>query len=394
MSKQTFHYKNVYTERTKFRLLYVAVALVCAIVAAILIWQRKDFQSVFPADEAHVPPKQINVATVGSKPPADLAANLSDDISSDFKLPDWSKPDQSKPAQKFASEHENYPYSSQAGLPSVPAPVVQNSTTDEITYSAATIAPLAKEIKTLSIKYNINLNNLSLVWQSVSDQKLSLQINPDYARTAASTIKLPLALILLDQIAEGEFSLQTVLTYESDDYEGGSGTLQYSPIGGHYSLKQLLDFLIVESDNVAARMLMRWLHTYTGHQAMPLIQHTYGLPDNIGVNMATAAAMSKVMLQLITNPKHNKYYDLLRDRMNSRQSVTFIGRLYPDNFEFCHKYGYYNSTYSEVAYIGAKNPFIMSVYLQAGNSDEKNITDFLADLGNICLNYAISLKAS
>jgi len=74
--------------------------------------------------------------------------------------------------------------------------------------------------------------------------------------SAASLIKLPIAMTIYEQAAQGMLQLDDILTLHNEDIVGGTGSLQYEPPGTTYTIRQLTTRMIAESDNTAANMLI------------------------------------------------------------------------------------------------------------------------------------------
>jgi hypothetical protein len=72
---------------------------------------------------------------------------------------------------------------------------------------------------------------------------------------AASTIKLPLALYVYKLAAEHKINLEEKLTYKRYHYYGGSGIIQKARVGTKYTIRDLVKYAIVHSDNIAFIML-------------------------------------------------------------------------------------------------------------------------------------------
>ncbi len=73
---------------------------------------------------------------------------------------------------------------------------------------------------------------------------------------AASLIKIPVVLALYEQVQQGILSLDEQLTLRQEDIVGGSGSLQYAPIGSTYTLRDLAARALYDSDNTATNMLL------------------------------------------------------------------------------------------------------------------------------------------
>lgn len=72
-----------------------------------------------------------------------------------------------------------------------------------------------------------------------------------------SAVKVPIAVAVLQSIDEGEHSLDDKMTLEAGDKVDGSGDLVWQDDGVEYSLRDLLNGMLIESDNTAANMLIR-----------------------------------------------------------------------------------------------------------------------------------------
>lgn len=81
---------------------------------------------------------------------------------------------------------------------------------------------------------------------------------------AASCYKLPLGLLIYEMAARGEIDLSFPVAFQRDDWESGTGVLQATRPGQAFELRRLVELAIVESDNIAANMLIR----FAGRQSL------------------------------------------------------------------------------------------------------------------------------
>ena len=72
----------------------------------------------------------------------------------------------------------------------------------------------------------------------------------------ASTIKGPTDIYLYEMASQGKVNLDEMLTYTSNYYNGGSGILKSKSFNSKYSVRTLLEYSTVNSDNAAHNMLM------------------------------------------------------------------------------------------------------------------------------------------
>ncbi|MGD0152586.1 MAG: serine hydrolase [Thermacetogeniaceae bacterium] len=89
----------------------------------------------------------------------------------------------------------------------------------------------------------------------------SFGINEDDLFVQASCLKIAYVLYLYEQVAAGQCMLEHRLTYrESEDFSDGSGYLQYiAEDGDRFTLRALAAVAITLSDNIAYRMIKRFL---------------------------------------------------------------------------------------------------------------------------------------
>ena len=113
---------------------------------------------------------------------------------------------------------------------------LQNITTAETTTSPENlpkeIEPMEDENMEKLIEYEINKygfddNNFSFFYYNVNDKKYYFYNENSYF-TAASTIKVPVAMYYYDEINSGSLSLNSTILYASGCYEAGSRNYGFS----------------------------------------------------------------------------------------------------------------------------------------------------------------------
>jgi beta-lactamase class A len=73
----------------------------------------------------------------------------------------------------------------------------------------------------------------------------------------SSTTKVPIAVALLKKVENGEISLARQLTLQKSDYVDGAGELQRTRPGTKFTVRSLLERMLVHSDSSATDMLVR-----------------------------------------------------------------------------------------------------------------------------------------
>ncbi|RAK03107.1 beta-lactamase class A [Larkinella arboricola] len=89
-----------------------------------------------------------------------------------------------------------------------------------------------------------------------SGQRISLNVQEKFPM--ASTVKVAIAVELFNKIEKGELSLRTMVELKPSDLHPGSGTLEtlFAKPGVHLSVENLLELMMVISDNSATDILL------------------------------------------------------------------------------------------------------------------------------------------
>jgi beta-lactamase class A len=82
----------------------------------------------------------------------------------------------------------------------------------------------------------------------------------------ASLVKVPVAIELMARVEAGETTLQERLTLLRSDYVDGAGSTNWAAPGSALTLRQLLESMLIVSDNTASDMLIRHLEVESVNQ--------------------------------------------------------------------------------------------------------------------------------
>lgn len=85
----------------------------------------------------------------------------------------------------------------------------------------------------------------------------NIQINNDSRFYPASLVKLPTAMAVMKKVESGKWKLNNRLVLMEQDKDSRYGKLYQQPTGTSLTIDQLLEALLVESDNTAHHILMR-----------------------------------------------------------------------------------------------------------------------------------------
>jgi len=218
---------------------------------------------------------------------------------------------------------------------------------------------------------------------------LRFGINPDLEFVAASTIKVPLVLFLYRQAQDGKLDLNETLAIKPEDYESGTGRLQSRPVGSRYTLRELARLALVDSDNVATRMLLRRL----GRESFQAYVHELGAfisPDRENVTSPRdMAAFFKAVLAF-----KKEAPALGGELLDALQHTNFNDRipaLLPPDTPVAHKIGNQVRVVNDAGLVLlTRHPYLISLFTDDVNEGEATAT--LAQISKLVYDYQAGLR--
>ena len=179
---------------------------------------------------------------------------------------------------------------------------------------------------------------------------LTISYNADRQFAAASLIKAPYLMYILDMIAAGELSLDDVHTYRrAYHYIGGTGQIRYMEDGTQLTLRQIIEYIVYDSDNVAFKMLN---NGYDGVLSIPafhdMAMRDYDAPYYSGTygNVLTASGVGRMFADIYARAERgDELYVWFVDMLKDANENKFVkGGLPTDEngeclYEVAHKYG-------------------------------------------------------
>ena len=228
-------------------------------------------------------------------------------------------------------------------------------------------------INQIIIENNLNENNFFFFYYNIEEKKYYFYNENTYF-TAASTIKVPVAMVYYDKIADGELDLSDTLLYNRDDYAAGDGSTaaDYS-VGERIPLSYLLEQTIVNSDNTALNILIHNIgyekckEELTKYSDVELVETFYSS------NVANASYYYDVLQYLYQNA--DKYSELI-EYMKVSSGGGYLKSNLPQ-YEVAHKYGSYDGYVHDYGIIYGQNTYLIGVFTN-GITDA---SDLIADIG-------------
>ena len=251
--------------------------------------------------------------------------------------------------------------------------IAQEIIVEDSTYLEETEDEKIKELITnMRSQYGLNSNNFGFFFYNINQKKYYFYNENKYF-TAASIVKVPVAILYYDKINKGEMTLNTTLTYKSGNFEAGGGdvTNKYKP-GSSIPLSIILEELIVDSDNTANNMLISNIG-WNNYRKEIAKYSDRELSTSFYSSNVTCPGYSYDVLTYLYNHS-NKYEELLNNM--KRSSFGKYLKEYID-YDVAHKYGSYNGYVHDYGIVYGKETYLIGVFTKNIN----NAPTVIANIG-------------
>ena len=165
----------------------------------------------------------------------------------------------------------------------------------------------------------------------------NISINQDLRVFPASLVKVPLAMAVMKKIERGEWQLHNELVLMGDDRDYEWGDVHKRPIGTRIAIEELLEEMLISSDNTAFRMLYRNL----SFDELQDVLVALGLEDLFNEEgKITAKEYTRLFRALYTSSYLNRENSQrLLDILGRTEYDEYLGQGIPDKVPFVHKIG-------------------------------------------------------
>lgn len=218
----------------------------------------------------------------------------------------------------------------------------------------------------------------------------SYQLNGRKSGHAASTIKLPLAIYIMEQAAKGKIDLNQKLTYHKSQYYGGTGVIQYQKVGTKYTIRDLLSKAMIHSDNIAFIMLKDKVGANHFISYMKSLGAQYTYPN--GSNVTSPNDLIIYARELYKFSQENRLGQELVGYLKKTDFNTTIPRGIR-GVQIAHKVGMIPESliFNDVGIIYDKTPFALAI--MTGHLSNAKSQKVIADVAAMVYKYHKS-KAS
>lgn len=196
---------------------------------------------------------------------------------------------------------------------------------------------------------------------------------------AASIYKLPLAMLYYDKVNEGEYTLDSTFTYSGYMHEDAGVISSDYGIGSQIPLSDLLNDLIIYSDNDAGHILYENLGGWKEYKEA-MTKYTDTISENYYTmdNVTTANTMNDVVTYLYD---HKEDYKGLIKNMEEAEPGEYLDR--DTQLSMPQKYGMYDSALNSVGFVECNTSYSIVVLTSLGDKG----ADVMANINRIAYEH-------
>lgn len=196
---------------------------------------------------------------------------------------------------------------------------------------------------------------------------------------AASIYKLPLAMLYYDKVNEGEYTLDSTFTYSGYMHEDAGVISSDYGIGSQVPLSDLLNDLIIYSDNDAGHILYENLGGWKEYKEA-MTKYTDSISENYYTmdNVTTANTMNDVVTYLYD---HKEEYKGLIKNMEEAEPGEYLDR--DTQLSMPQKYGMYDSALNSVGFVECNTSYSIVVLTSLGDKG----ADVMANINRIAYEH-------
>jgi beta-lactamase class A len=222
--------------------------------------------------------------------------------------------------------------------------------------------------------------------------------NEDKVFPSASLIKLPILVAAFQAVDDGIVSLNQTFTLRRQDRRGGSGVLKFATTGTVYTLQELLEYMIIQSDNTAAEIIVQHLgfdYIRAAFRRLGLNQteiHPNGFRltgrrvanDNMTSAMDMAEVLERIYQRRLVSADASDRMMLILKHQKLRDRLP---RYLPTGWEIAHKTGLLRRACHDVGIVFSPGGDYLICVLTSNTATYKQAKRLIASLGRITYDY-------
>ncbi len=226
----------------------------------------------------------------------------------------------------------------------------------------------------------------------------TVAVNSEGSFPSASLIKFPILCAAFQAVEEGILSLSTPITLQRTDKKGGSGVLKLAPNGSVYTNRELLEYMIGNSDNTATDLIVRQLgleylqKTFTRLGLLDTAVHAEGFKltsrqvdeDNVTSPRDMAFLLEKIYKRELVSPQASEQ---MLDILKHQHLRDRLPRFLPTGWLIAHKTGLLRKACHDVGIVFSPQGDYMICVLTSHDKTYKTAKGFIASVARITFDY-------
>lgn len=229
--------------------------------------------------------------------------------------------------------------------------------------------------KSIENKMNESNYNFAMKYKDLYTG-FSLSYNANQPIFGASVIKAPEAIYIYEEAEKGNINLEDTITYTSNYYSEGTGILKNTKFNVNYTIRDLVGYSIIHSDNAAHTMLNNKyksenMYNYWKEKGTSTIFKEKSTWGAINANDST------IFMEELYN-----YY-----KSESNNKEEFINYFYkswniisvPDNkIKIANKTGWSDNALHDTALILDENPYVLVILTNRGYTEYESFFNYIS----------------
>lgn len=235
-------------------------------------------------------------------------------------------------------------------------------------------------IEKIMLEKNLTDNNFAFFYYNEDTNKYYFYNENTYFK-AASTVKVPVAMLYYDKINNSELTLESTIEYTKDCYEEGGGLTDYTyNVSDNIPIKFLLEQSIVNSDNTALNILVKNIgKTQYRYDISQYVE--VELSDEFYENNITTARYGYELLKYIYE-NLDDYNDLI-EYMEKSSNGKYLKEYISDNYKIAHKYGSFEGNVHDYGIVFGNTTYMIGVYTKSVANASHLIADISLEVSNV-----------
>jgi beta-lactamase class A len=246
--------------------------------------------------------------------------------------------------------------------------------------------PLRKDLQT---KFNALDVQKSFYFEYLPDGT-SIRVGADNQLTAASLIKVPLAMNLYRAAELGRVNLDETVTVQASELDDAYGTLYQRGSGFKMTLREAAQYMLEQSDNTATHVVFDHTQDKLSYDEQSLARLDIDQDSENGQAVINSRSYASVLKGLYFSAYLNKEdsQELLGYLSHSTATNRLTAQL-PASVKVAHKIGVYNANWAEsdcgIVYV-PKRPYVICVMV---GLPEDQANKFISDVSKEVYDFVV-----